>query len=1118
MHSSLNHFGAPSFFDEAPVSHGEHEAGGPSDCFFPSPLHNNLSSNFGDLNDPYPQLRNEPQLPLDTIQRDMNAAMQRDTMQSGTPRRPSSFFNVGWSDFDFLSSSFKVMSTAKRGTPHNINSSRHPASARAVANEEWTMANDCTVAAVIDNRAGEVGVAMCSLRTLTIVITQFGDSSGLHRTLSQLDIYRPIEILLPHTAMDSKLATTLLRHFGDVTNFTAVHRKEFNESKGANRLLTVMSTREAVPEVTNNDRYLCVAAANALLRFLEVQHGFVLLPQTVRVVYRGLDNFLELDRASARCLWVLRSGRQKKALKPTCVASTTVITTRRSTTGDGSTSGLPTLKNAKSLVQAVDFTSTLGGRRTLILNLLQPLRDVKSIVFRQQTVAFLCEHTALFSSLRAALRKTSSDDLDKIIAAFAQRPRDGITTTLVQCWVDSLLALRFLLHVAVSIREILKPFVGQEEVRGREPQTVLHELFVTMEKCELESFLELLDETLDVDVIQQSAEAKSGGGRKKCNGPTLQVQQCFAIKPRINSLLDLARKKYTSLMESMFEYCDELKEKHQLVSLRIAFDKQRDYHLCYDIQHDHFAPVDVFERKYQAKGSKKVTCTTAHLATLRSAVRDTLAEVSQCQETSIEALLQALREGVSKLQALCDCFNMLDFFVSLAAFAKAANGVRPVIEDDGPLAFKSLRHLVCTDEEGRAWRPSTITIDASRPVVLFTGPNASGKSSLLRAVGHATILAHIGSFVPCSGDGSTTPCVRRLDRMVAIIPKESVDALSPFESSFFSEMHSLAFAGNVISRQSLVLADELGRGTSTSEASCLCQAVLEWLADMKCLAIFTTHIMELTLLATASEVAGNNPAGRGSILQRKRQRDIRYVAGLENQHLAVTVQKPSADCSSLSVPSDVLAHFPSLVFTYEIRKGPCQVERYGLTVAQQVGVSTKILQRAATFASLLEEKLMKEDSDAWRQDNDRRRVKERQRESCIAIQRALDVDKTPSLDPSLARDRLLSFLDARIFLDATGACPLQPESERRPLMDILDASKRKLLRSAYVEKARLVATERIPVNDAGHAFMTSLELGMCAAGDRVDQAAPTYEMPRCGLGTISQNHVFGRSSTYQSAF
>ncbi|RNC46202.1 mismatch repair protein, partial [Trypanosoma cruzi] len=140
---------------------------------------------------------------------------------------------------------------------------------------------DC-VMALIHNRANEVGVALCLFSSLAVIITQYGDSVAFAKTLSFVFSRNPVEVLVPETALDGNFVQTLLRHFRHIT-FTGVQRGTFDEARGAHRLFELMSTDEACLEVGNTDRYLCVAAANALVEFLEMNYNCTLLPHTVRV-------------------------------------------------------------------------------------------------------------------------------------------------------------------------------------------------------------------------------------------------------------------------------------------------------------------------------------------------------------------------------------------------------------------------------------------------------------------------------------------------------------------------------------------------------------------------------------------------------------------------------------------------------------------------------------------------------------------------------------------------------------------------------------------------------------------------------------------------------------------
>jgi DNA mismatch repair ATPase MutS len=931
---------------------------------------------------------------------------------------------------DFMASAFKTLSTARRG---GANTGRTPwvgAAGVGGAAPVSTADSECVIVSLIDNRAGEIGLASMDTNRGTIELMQYGDDASQSKTLMQLTVLHPVEILLPHTCLQSRLALTIARHFSHTANITAVHRREFNESRGAHRLLQLMSASSARPvgeahnaethlsgrtatnveslatgcdaprsmpssgatEILHTDHYLCTAASHALLSFVESTNGVLWMAGAVSVRYKALDGLVQLDRGTA------------KGLKVISTIAAPHAQSRREVIGPGGVqqqSHLGGSGGAASLAEALDFTQTLGGRRLLRRNVLQPLRDTTAIRLRQDAVAFLMTNRPAFIAFRNQFRRISSPlDLDTVVAAFASVPSSPVaraSTAYVQRCVSHLVSLRQVIVVVQSILEELRRFTATSSVfsgdcaqldnrspsdasppwwkRNRDSAengsgsggpvpTLLHRIFATLDASTLEPLRNQLDAHLDEDIIsgralvagqphstaiaddgddvgeevtrrprQANRTAARRSAYQRPQGVALQVQQCFAIRPTVSSALDVARESYASLMETVFQHVDSLRDAHHVSSLKLRFDTQRQLFLVYDAQHDGLAIPHVFLRKYRPPKGRSITCTSHELTSLKASIAEVLDEIASAQRDIVERLTGNVRDAMPTLQAVCDAISLLDMIVSFTSFSIANRGVRPELVTYGPLVSQGcqLVHLVNVASPPGATVPSPITMSAESPVVILGGPNASGKSTLLRVVGHAAIIAHIGCFVPvvtnpaaAQGQEDPRPIFRLLDRLVALVPERD-DALGAangiMESSFFHEMRSVAFATQVISRSSLVLVDEVGRGTSTAEGTCVARALVEWFADVRCLAIVATHLIGLTKI----------PA----LLDR-----------VQNQHMAVVVNSEPPTHRSrggAGVQKTFTVTSRALQFPYIPLSGACTIDQYGIKLARQIGVDPRLL-------------------------------------------------------------------------------------------------------------------------------------------------------------------------------
>jgi len=270
-----------------------------------------------------------------------------------------------------------------------------------------------------------------------------------------------------------------------------------------------------------------------------------------------------------------------------------------------------------------------------------------------------------------------------------------------------------------------------------------------------------------------------------------------------------------------------------------------------------------------------------------------------------EALLAGLAAQVAALLRAADAIASLDALAALALHAERAQWVRPRLTDAPGLELKALRHPV-VERELETYVPNDCQLAPDRRLLVITGPNMGGKSTYMRSVALAALLAYVGSYVPASG-ARLGPIDRILTRIGA------ADDLARGASTFMVEMTEAAAILNSATERSLVLMDEIGRGTSTFDGLALAGAIARELAEKnRCFTLFATHYFELTQLAES-------------------------IPQVANVHVAAAESRGK------------------VVFLHEVRDGPAS-QSYGLAVAQLAGVAPAVVRRARALLVQLEER------------------------------------------------------------------------------------------------------------------------------------------------------------------
>jgi DNA mismatch repair protein MSH4 len=764
------------------------------------------------------------------------------------------------------------------------------------------------IAAIIDNKAGDVGVATCCLHSFAVTLTQFNDSPSFSKAVEFLHNVQPIELLLPSTASTGRLATTLADSFDDVCTVSSLQRRLFNDVRGGQRLAELMANDAAMDVIQDSDKYLCLAAAGAVLSYLETSRHCVFVPRTLRVTYAALSQYVEMQRQAYSALHLLSpfegsSWGGKKAME---VAS--------SAESGGSTAA------ATTLVDALDSTKTAMGRRLLRANLLQPLSDAATIALRLDTVGLLVGPAAgLHQKLQAPLSSIGCVDLDQALAHFS---RDPATRTLrtATTTIAALMATKKALTGTIAVQEVLQAYLDDvEHSVVPNATTLLADVQSTLSVAKAAALIDEIVALLDVEVIDMGGDAKQ-------SATSLHLQQCFAVRSGTSSLLDLARRRYSDTIEKMFALADTLREVHNIPSLRLTRDGRRGYFLTLDTKAISHCGLDPNVFIHVVATANRATASTKELLLLCREHRDAEAEVIQTQDGIVAALVVSIRGHMARLHAVSECVAVLDLLVSHATFTmRQAEAARPVMFNPAApqgaalhvvngrhcaMRGRGVPHTLRLSEEHMPpadGSDANAAVPDDHPTIcILTGPNASGKSTVLREVGHWCVLAHIGCYIPCRS--ATLPL---LDRMC--VRMSSDDEHDASKSSFQHEMRDLSSLIRSVTRRSLVIIDELGRSTSSAEGSAIAIAATEFLADVRCTAIIATHFVDVPLIAD------------------------RFNNRVVNRHLHATASGASK----------------ALVFDYALADGPCAVEHYGVTLARMVGFPDAIMNRVPENLAVL---------------------------------------------------------------------------------------------------------------------------------------------------------------------
>lgn len=455
-----------------------------------------------------------------------------------------------------------------------------------------------------------------------------------------------------------------------------------------------------------------------------------------------------------------------------------------------------------TLLDVIDRTRTAGGTRLLRQSLFQPLRERVQIEARLEAVAFLYHNQLLLGEVRKTLYGVL--DIERLISRLAVDKANAKDLRALRDSLDAGLSLFRMLEAAAPPLG-LKPAMSPEHIQA----------------CR--RVIDTIDEAILDD-------------------PSVVLTEGNLIRDGYNDELDDLRNTHRNTQAVLETYLEEEKERSGIQNLRIRYNRVIGYYL--EVTKGNLANVpEHFIRRQSLVGGERYT--TDRLADLES-------KINGAQERIIELekrLFLETREHIKKyIPALLECSHSISQIDCLASLAQAATEhgyTRPEISENAEIEIVNGRHpVVETCLPYGDFVPNSISFSrADQWFVLITGPNMAGKSTVLRQTALIVLLAHVGSFVPA--DAAKIGLVDKIFCRVG-----AQDNLARGESTFLVEMHETAFILNTATEKSLVIMDEVGRGTGTLDGVSIAWAVSEYLIRrIGCRTLFATHYHQLTTMA-----------------------------------------------------------------------------------------------------------------------------------------------------------------------------------------------------------------------------------------------------------------------------
>ena len=456
-------------------------------------------------------------------------------------------------------------------------------------------------------------------------------------------------------------------------------------------------------------------------------------------------------------------------------------------------------KKRGSLLWVLDRTGTAMGARKLHQMIEQPLVDRELIEKRLDAVDMLCQNTVDRDEIREYLQPVY--DLERLMTRVSYgtaNPRD-------------LIALRGSLSMFAPIRQVLEDFEGG----------LLKAL-----RDDMDDFGDL------VDLLSRSIEDE----------PPLQVKEGGIIRSGFDADIDMLREAKTQGRQWLMNLEAEDQQRTGIKNLRIKYNKVFGYYFEVTNSFKNMVPSD-YMRKQTLVGSERYT--SEKLKSLEDTILNAEDKLNTLEYDKFCEIRDTVGGQISGIQKAARALAMLDALCSLSLVAERGRYVRPSINEKGYIKIKEGRHPVVEKMlQGEFISNDTVLDSKKNAIAIITGPNMAGKSTYMRQVALICLMAQIGSFVPAA---SADLCV--VDRIFTRVGAS--DDLGSGQSTFMVEMNEVANILRNATPASLLILDEIGRGTSTYDGLSIAWSVIEHISNKKFLGaktLFATHYHELTEL------------------------------------------------------------------------------------------------------------------------------------------------------------------------------------------------------------------------------------------------------------------------------
>ncbi|KAH8204380.1 hypothetical protein TruAng_001431 [Truncatella angustata] len=750
----------------------------------------------------------------------------------------------------------------------------------------WGSEGHQVICAVSEARgvSPSVGLAFVNVTTNEAILSQICDSQFYVKTLHKIQMYDPSTILIVNTSFPPNPKSNLLAVIQEEfqgTSIEGLDRKYWSETVGL-EFIHMFAFREELEsiKVALQGNFYATCSFAAAIRYMELACHLTIMSNSLRIRYEPSENSMMIDVSTVHSLELIQN--------------------------------LQTAKSKYCLFGLLNETLTPMGTRMLRSNILQPSTQIEHTLNpRFDALDEITLKEDMFFEIRKG--KSYHDYLikHKTNATLALKEFTDVEKVLTKLVIVPQRVSIYESELAINHVLMIKSFIAAipplHQSLGSARSDLLQRIREVCRPELVQPIHDLIETTINDDVTYTNSPID------------LRHQRTYAVKTGVHGMLDVARQTYKEGVDDVHEHVESINGEFEM-TFEVKYDRNRKYYIRL-----RESELEGCETPHvlinQVRRSGWLECQTLGLVQLNNRITDSHNETVMLSDRVINKLLDGIRGHIANLFRICEGIALVDMLTAFGHTVTSRDYTRPEFGDT--MALKAARHPISELMMQGRFVPNDIYANEDHRFQIITGCNMSGKSTYIRMVSLLQVMAQIGCFVPA--EYAAFPIIHQV-----LVRMSTDDSIEANLSTFSTEMRDMAFILRNINGRSLVMIDELGRGTSTRDGLAIALAISEALIQSNSLVWFATHFHQL------AKVLGSRP-------------------GVLNLHLDTDISNGDQ------------GETPKMTMLYKISSGPVEAEHYGINLAKVIGFPDDILQIAENASKELKRQIELKKRDSQHQ-------------------------------------------------------------------------------------------------------------------------------------------------------